>query len=134
MTVWVIVRSTWADWADHPEWMDEDGAQTIERGYWTSEEAAQAWADLQISELVEHARSEWAASQAGERASHEARSRSRVRAQAEWDAIKAGGLTPRTARPENPRPFVETEWDEDLVRLQLKAQERWIIESVEEHA
>jgi hypothetical protein len=118
--VFVVVRSNWADWADDPSWHEEDGEETLSRGYFTSAEVAQAWIREREHARVAREREAWQDSLAGARAAHQASVKTRARAQAEWDAIEAAGLTPRTPRPKDPLPFREWPFNEEKVRREIR--------------
>lgn len=132
MSVYVVVRSVWADWADHPTWHDEEGELTLERGYWTSQDAAEDWIRAQTDRRVDYERDTWRNSLGAEEAKNVQMNRRLVGRQKEWDAIKAAGLTPSFTRPET-KPFVRWEFDEERVRREIRQQEMWTIEKLEEH-
>jgi hypothetical protein len=118
-SVWVVVASRQST-EDYRDWYDEEPWQTIERGYFFSEQGALDWiARTEEAKLVE-ARAEHAEQERLRRhklTQDEARRKARVNTQQrEYDTLREAGLKPSFKRPEDfvERKFRGAEFDEKL--------------------
>jgi predicted ATPase len=118
-SIWVVV-ATRQSYEDYRNWYEEESWQTIERGYFTSQEDAQDWIERTEEEGLVKARAEHAEQERLRRhqqTQSEARRKARVNTQQrEYDALREAGLKPSFKRPDDfiERKFKPVEFDEKL--------------------
>lgn len=136
-SVWVVTSSRQSN-EDYRDWNDEESWQTIERGYFLTEELARDWIVRAEQAAFEAEKTAYEESREQQLRMHELsediREHKVKQRQTEYDTLKAAGVVPSFARPGDfaKKRFTIDEFDEQKYRRSIDI--RYEVEELKPHA